>query len=651
MFLAVVFLVFVSAQPGSIDPMHGSAGLLLLPADLVDEISANLVLDDFSILYVNTKFRPSFAFPGLSEKVIELVASGNTSYSVTLNGVFPIIETRPYYAEVGFARLFPGGNVLLGGHVSSPSASFESAFVMLVNQKTARPILSFGVNGTVYVGQGLVTSAVFQSQSVLLLKRHSQDQSLPTNQWSSRISYSGVIDNTWDSAMLPLDGPVTSVPQVDAQCGFALANNVTLVIGTLQSYIVASEFNSTTNTTRYSSIQNYSIIATLFQNDVRIAVQLFKFSFANGTDVSSSAESCVRVSSGSIVVAGLGSRLHFAALKLSVVNLSMTIQENSFVGGLGASGSSILPITSPKSSPVSLQAYVFPTDHVVLCGVVGTLPFGMQCARLLPNGQIDSNWLQTPLAPPVPLQFPFLNSGLVTRNGRLLLTGRALTPAIQAFSLALLAEASATPCDLGPQCLCVGVSCSTQGDFVGSGGLVNGSAVVNGNFVGLGVVTIQPSPFGAGYVSVGGVAYAAGGTLVVQVNQSGTFPVISASGGILGSFDHVNAVVPGLDECFVADAVATTSADSSTLSVIVSIRRDQACWTRAQIAGISIGTIAAVAVGVALVFGIVVFTKRQQFIFTTKRREELRQEELVRNMETAASPHAGPPNPTYGMDL
>lgn len=528
---------FAASQPlpGSIDVGQFANGLLLLPADLTDEIMANIILDDFSQLYLNTKYRPSAVFPGQSEKVIELVAVGRTAYTKTLVDVFPVIGNRPYFADVGFARLFPGGGVLIGGSVSSPSASLASAFVMLLNQTTGSPIQSFGVNGTVYVGGGFVNSAVYQASFVLLLKKYSRDVVVGTNQWSTRITYTGAVDPTWSSETLPLEGGLTPVPLSSAQCGFSLANNVTLVIGTKFQRTVVTTFNATSNQTVYSYLANYSVVAALFQNERRIDERLFKFSFANGTNISSTAESCVRSPSGAFVISGIADDRFFGAMKLMVVGGAVTVQDSAFSGGVGGPGSSVLSMRTARASPVRLQSYIMPTGSVAMCGVVGSLPFSMQCARILSSGQEDTTWQSNPLAPPVSLEFPFLNGGVVTRDGRLLLTGRGLTPTIQGFSMALVAEPSAVPCDLGPQCMCVGAACLTQGDYVGTSsvatGVVNGSSVVNGNLIGVvgGIVVVQPPPFGGGVVSVGGVVYA-GGTLVVQANQSGTFQVIVSTG-------------------------------------------------------------------------------------------------------------------------
>lgn len=101
---------------------------------------ANVVLNDYSTMYISTRYRPSATFVGFGEKVIELAVLGSTSYTKIIGGVFPQIGDRPYLADVGFARLFPGGGVLLGGSVVSPLASVSGAFVMLLNETTGDPV-------------------------------------------------------------------------------------------------------------------------------------------------------------------------------------------------------------------------------------------------------------------------------------------------------------------------------------------------------------------------------------------------------------------------------------------------------------------------------------------------------------------------------
>jgi hypothetical protein len=131
----------------------------------------------------------------------------------------------------------------------------------------------------------------------------------------------------------------------------------------------------------------------------------------------------------------------------------------------------------------------------------------------------------------------------------------------------------------------------TQSDFIPpptmnvnlSSLLVNGSVTVNGNVIGSdngqivvrenvvclptvflfdNHVKVRPSPFGGGVVSVGGIVYA-GGNLIVQVNQSGTFAVIVSQGGFVGSFSSIQADPSTLPQCYVGDTTGVVSDDGS----------------------------------------------------------------------------------------
>ena len=544
------------------------------------------------------------------------------------------------------ARAFPGGGLLIAGcgvRRSTPSTFVSFVFAHVVSQSTGLPMTSFGssygstiVEADARFSGACVVSVVYQSDGFLLLGDgnalivgvNNTNQSL-RRAMAIRLFYSGQVDASFgDNGVLLSSGTLTpsSFSSTGAVCGFQLPNNLTMVVS---------------NQAR--GFQNSAVlVSTLDARGAVVASSRFAFeyqetetprpnitgSLGNVTVITS----CVRTPYG-FVLAGLAGD-YFAAMRLVVEGSGVRLDDT-----FGDNGITIL--TGHRSGRFSdrfVHVAVVPSGAVILTGEVAPNPFRQLSVRLTRSGQQDSAWSSVPRD--FNSEFPTIDSVLITRTGVLVASGRAITPTSNAMSYAIVAEPEAIPCDAGPQCFCTydalgQRSCMTQSDFVappsvpGSllNNLINGAVSVNGNLIGTdgGSVSIRPQPYGEGSIVVSGATFA-DGTLVLQVNQSGLYPVLVSTGGIYGNFSNVVVDTSILPPCYVGSTETQYSPDGSSLSVLVDIHRDNSCLTPPQIAGVAVG---AVVGGVLVALLIVYFVRRQTLMYTKTRNEELRDQTLI----------------------
>ncbi len=641
-FFALLVGQVAVGQPGQLDVGFGSRGVLFQPLVALDNVAATVVLDDTSHMLVRTTDRFVKAGPIFTtvRNVTLSFLPGSPSTFVQSLAISPFDS----FAEPTVARLFPGGGVLIAGCASifSPMAE-RVVFATVVSQTTGLPMASFGTGGTVLIpwnatGAGCGVSAVVLQADTFLLLGSGRSTSTGTGQMMAvKLFYNGTLDSWGEEGKL-FFGSVSS----EAVCGFLLPNQHVLIAGTwLRGHRNARV-----------EVQVLNASGVVVQSDLYGFESLFQ---RNGTYFNASvASSCVRAPTGAFVVAGTAGE-HFAALRLvRAVNGTGVDLDPTF--GLG--GSVVLEdFRWSRSSPRSVLASVMPSGAVVLSASVPPFPFGFRTVRVLPSGAIDPLWDSRPLAlgaaAGVTVEFPEVVAVDVTRTGRMVLSGRAIIPTSSALSFVLIAEPSAVPCAAGPQCLCVGLNCMTQGDYVAPAAavsnsiamqqLINGTISVNGNLIGSegGRVTVRPPPFGAGQITVGGATLATGGVLVVQVNQSGTYEVLTSIGGIVGDFT-VQVDTATLKPCDVGDTVIMYSPDGTTMSVLVNVHRTSGlCLTPSETIGVAIG----VTVGGLLLAGAIVFiARRQSQVYTTRRNAELKADTLLQvrnpNPHHGASPEA-----------
>ncbi len=254
----------------------------------------------------------------------------------------------------------------------------------------------------------------------------------------------------------------------------------------------------------------------------------------------------------------------------------------------------------------------------------------------------DTSWNALPLNLGASVTLPTLSSADVTRTGTLILSGRAITPTSRGLAYAVVAEPTAEPCGAGPQCFCVSGKCMTQGDFVAPNAnsaadvqqlVVNGNVTVNGNLIvgTTGRLIVRPGAV----VTVGGTTFG-GGTVVVQAQVSGAFPVIVAQGGIEGSFAGAAVDPSTLPPCQVGTAQLTR--DDTTLGVLVVVQRTpNFCLTPGELAGLIVGVTVG---GVLIAVAVILITKCATSSYTARRNAELREEGLTELK--------GNPNPAFG---
>lgn len=606
-------------QSGVLDTSFANGGVSFDPVNGVDEVLASVVLDDTSHMFVKgtalyRKYGASFL--SLRNVSLSFAPSSPTNFVRKLI-IFSDLDS---FESVRVARLFPGGGVLIAGcvNIGEPGNRSRHVFASVVDQRTGAPVTSFGVNGTVLVPWSgfpeCVYVAVLQADSFLLVG----SGAIPTNATRQaaviKMGYDGTLVSSWGENGVLILGPLSS----EAQCGFLLPSERVLLVGTIKYSPNARVL-----------VQVLSRNGTVEQSEEFAYNATFPLTgrFANSSTVSS----CVRTPSGAFVVAGVRSE-YFAALRLVVMDGVARLDES-----FGNGGSVVLSAVTSRGSVRSVIASVLPTGSVVLSGQVLPYPFQQVSIRLLPSGAVDPSWSSAPIALGSGVEFPSISDVQVLRTGKMVLSGYAIVPASSAMSFALIAEPSSVPCSAGPQCLCVGLNCMTQGDYVAPGSiavstvitqqLINGTVSINGNLIGSenGQIVVRPPPFGAGQVTVGGVTVASG-TLVVQVNQSGTYTVVTSTGGFVGSFDAIVADSATLGPCQVGDVTPTLSADGSTISVLVNVRRTSSlCLTPGETIGVAVGVSVG---GLLLAVAIILFARWQRTRYTTRRNKELKDEGL-----------------------
>jgi hypothetical protein len=633
--LFALLLCVTGAQPGQLDTTFGSGGVLFQPVSAVDNVAATVVLDDTSHMLIRSSDRfvkTGKIFTTLRNVTLSFLPGSPSSY------VQPLVIT-PYDSVVQptVARLFPGGGVLIAGCATIFSdVPQHVVFATVVSQSTGLPMASFGSGGTVLIpwnatGSGCgIAAVVLQADTFLLLGSGRSRITGIGQMMAVKMFYNGTLDSWGEDGKL-FFGSIQS----EAVCGFLLPNQHVLVAGT---------FSRGSRTARVQ-VQVLTADGIVVQSDLLGFESPFQ---RNGTFANASlASSCVRLPTGAFVVAGTAGE-HVAALRLKrVANDTGVVLDTTF----GFGGSVVLEdFRWSRSSPRSVLSSVMPSGAVVLSASVPPFPYGFRTMRVLPSGAVDPTWQSVPFQLGAGVEFPEVVAVDVTRYGKLVLSGRAIVPQSSAFSFVVTAEPSAVPCAAGPQCLCVGLDCMTQGDYVAPPStaqsaalqqLINGTISVNGNLIGSegGRVTVRPPPFGAGQITVGGTTLATGGVLVVQVNQSGTYDVLSSTGGIVGDFTIL--VDPStLKPCDVGDTVVMLSPDGTMLSVLVSVHRTTGlCLTPAETIGVAIGAV----VGGLLVAAVIVFiVRRQTQLYTTRRNAELKEDTLL---------DVRKPNPAFGSNL
>jgi hypothetical protein len=138
-----------------------------------------------------------------------------------------------------------------------------------------------------------------------------------------------------------------------------------------------------------------------------------------------------------------------------------------------------------------------------------------------------------------------------------------------------------------------------------------------------GTISITPTPYGSGIINVGGVIYG-GGTIVITVNQSGTYQIVGASGGVDGALDAVVST-DDLKQCEVGEAVVQPTGAGGTLSVVITVQRAPGCLTTGETIGV---VMASLAVGVLLAVFIIIVHRIQRKKYTDKQNTRFRGEEM-----------------------
>jgi uncharacterized protein (DUF2062 family) len=256
----------------------------------------------------------------------------------------------------------------------------------------------------------------------------------------------------------------------------------------------------------------------------------------------------------------------------------------------------------------------------------------------------DTSWSVAPPVFDASITQPAVAAAEVTRDGRLVVSGRAFTPSSRAFAYALVAEPVVVPCGAGPQCMCVAGKCMTQEDFVAPNAnssaevlqllVVNGNVTVNGNLIvgNTGRLVVTPGAV----ITVSGTTFG-GGTVVVQAQVSSAFPVIVAEGGVVGSFVGAELDPATLPPCQIGTAQLTRT--EMTLGVVVSLQRTpDFCLTPGELAGLIVGVTCG---GILIAVAIILITKYASASYTSRRNAELREEGL--------SEIKGAPNPAFGQ--
>lgn len=491
----------------------------------------------------------------------------------------------------GAAERIPGGQFVVAGCAQRDKTVFVAAF-----DSNGDPVTAFGANGVTRLSQldnACVSSVIVQDAAMLLVGTGLGPTGNNTQMFTARVFFNGTVDATWGSGLIPGVQFIRTSPfGHEGTCGlFQAAGGETLLVGT---YLRGDGNSSRVLVARLSSTGS--------------VVEFAYHRFSNTT--SSRATACLRHPlNGALVVVGLGGSLLSA---MRFVPGSITTLDPSF----GLDGVAATDMVSSHSTERACVAATLPDGALVLVGVVGAqYPFGVASARMLRDGTLDASWNRTAIDFQTRFEAPEVNAIQVLPSGDVLLAGRALMPAATSVSFLIGAAPQSTSCAAGPQCLCIGQVCATQGNYVAPSvsavtTVILGTVLVNGNIVSSvnGNLVIRPPPYGDGVVFVSGGVYANSGQVLVQVNGSGTYALITSSGGFQGDFRFVfDASAAG--ECQGAIA-SQQSLQGGTLSVTVTIGRT--CLKRAEIAGISLSIVAVSCVGVLLLMLFFRFRRARQ---------------------------------------
>lgn len=633
-FLLAVCLGQTQVQPGVLDQTFGQMGVYLQPLDEVDSVVGSVVLDDGSVMLAKA------ATKRVGKALVRSLRVSFAPGSVTnFNRTIDLFSGGLSDVRAQVAELVPGG-ILIAGLASSISSTspliVQSSFIfaVLLRQSDGAPVASFGTNGVLLIPASSIrevtlNAVVLLGDSFMLLGSvRANATAVGPTAIALKVFYNGSVDLRWGvDGLLRYGAPIS-----DVACGFLMPPLHLVAVGTINRGSKNSQIgvdivplNAPANSTR-----------SLFR---------FPLSFSSGEVANASTATwCVRTPSGGILVAGTSGNM-FAAMLLKKTTASVEL-DTSF----GVGGSLLLPYVSPKVTERFVLASIMPTGSFVLSGATGEVPFVEQAIRLLPSGAVDPTWSTAPLN--LGSGFVLMDVVDVTRTGRILTSGRAIAVGSAGMSYAVVAEPNAVPCGAGPQCFCVGGVCMTQGDYVAPPNatsadevaqqLIQGNVTINGNLIANanGQIIIRPVSSGSGQVTVGGTTFA-GGTIVVQVTGAGNFSLISSGGGIVGNFGGVSVDNSQLPACQIGNASLAQAADGSSLNVLVDVRRDpNFCLTPAETAGLAVG---AIAVGVAIALGIVLFLRRQTALYTKSRNAELKEQSLT-DMK-------GSSNPAFGAGL
>lgn len=637
--------------PGTVDlSWGGTTPLLQTSLQGFDKIVSLVVTDDFNVVVVATTTK-RFLGIGAPLNYVTLVkysADGVLNTTFGTDGYANIYYPNEIFWSFfpSSASLYPGGRILVVGSAVRSNYPNSTSFYWgaALDQVSGAMSATFGDSGHLLVPSpfgGSIAKAAFSASGSLWIGVGGQNITAPLGTqriMSMKVRTNGTLDDTYgvDGLSYSLPSSSSDVAIMEVACAFSFSATRTLLVGT-----------------RQRSGRNATVFVTIMDDTGQLTeMMLYQFpdvrtpseSGANYTAISSLpssvASSCARMPDGGILVAGQAPGRFVGVLRLRPGQVALDTSYG--VGGYQTFRNFTVGVTNT----FPLRVGVMPSSQAILAFTTEPVPYSVSSARLSPSGNLDPLWSLSTVAPPSSgVQFdiglfPSLYDLTIQRNGRVIVGGQTLLPASYGITYRLL-QGIGLPqtCDIGPQCFCQGGVCMTQSDYVApvNATLVNNSATINGNLIGntpASVVYISPQPYGAGYITVSGVAYINGGVLVVRVNQSGVYPVLTALGGLDGQFGNIVVDPSNLRECE-EGITSVVSSGSSSMSVLVTIRRRSPCLTTGE----TVGVVFAVLAVAGLVAGGIILYK----VWKTRRDTEtananLRQQEMLR------------PNPQFGND-
>lgn len=601
------FFASVSAQPGTVDGSFASQGFLVQDVMAFDQISASTITNDLGIVTFSTSH-----FSGSTVVVVRKYSPNG----VQTVGPVAIVPPAPFLrAEVRDARLYPGGLILVTGCASTRGQFFYWTFA--VDEVTCNSTNAFGDNGHVLIPSsgGCINNIVLKESGFFLIGTGLSTPWTPRAMVIAALS-NGTVDTTFAQGGVFYHDVDTTVSE--GACGL-YSGNTLLVFGTRG------------RGSKYSSVVGFqlalpsgALLNTTYSPQLPVLPPFNNVTaMRNETDpiLRNVAFNCARAGNGGTLVFRVQQE-QFAVTKY--LPQSVVIDTSYGVNGTAT----ISSLVSSRSSPTNLLGVRLPDDTTVVYGTVGTYPFAqVGSQRLTPAGNASSAWVAA--APPGMGNFTEVTSLQAQNQGRLLVMGRSFFPTSQGYVFRSLLDDTATirPCSVGPQCFCIGDNCATQGDFVpppnSAPNLINGTALINGNLIGSpqSIIHIIPAPLGQGFIGVGGAVYAGGTTLVIFVNQSGTYPVLNAP-VINGDF-NLKVQPLGYGPC--TEGVPTAVQTATALTVTVVIQRAPGCLTPGEVVGV---TIAAVVGGIAAAIAVILLARWLRHRYEVRRKAELKEQDL-----------------------